>query len=160
MNLCRKRKLLTRTLINTVSFGWKQPHYYFSVNTNRLALTLVTDPWATRNVMSWIILDLWKRRYFHRAISQRFLTHIVSSFFYYRNYLLTWRGKSSNSKSSLLVTPNCSLEKYCPLGPTLFKLLGKARQRVWQPFMWHWLFGRRSAFQESGRFGLEPKNGC
>ena len=70
-----------------------------------------------------------------------------------------WTGKSSNSKSSLPATANCSLEKCSPLEPTLSKLLGKARRRGWQPLMWHRLLGTRSTFRESGCLGLQPKVG-
>ena len=47
-----------------------------------------------------------------------------------------WRGNSSNLKSPLFSTANCSFEKYFPDESTLCKFLGTAHHRGWQPCTW------------------------
>ena len=69
-----------------------------------------------------------------------------------------WSGISSNLKSPLLATANCSFEKRFLGGPTAPKLLGTARHRGWQPRLWR---GRplSMCFQRVGLFGNAAQNG-
>ena len=48
-----------------------------------------------------------------------------------------WSGTSSNLKSPLLATANCSLEKRFQGGCTVLKLLGTAHRRGWQSRTWY-----------------------
>ena len=48
-----------------------------------------------------------------------------------------WSGTSSNLKSPLLATANCSLEKRFQGGCAVLKLLGTAHRRGWQSRTWY-----------------------
>ena len=48
-----------------------------------------------------------------------------------------WSGISSNLKSPLLATANCSLEKRFQDGCAVLKLFGTTHHRGWQSRMWH-----------------------
>ena len=69
-----------------------------------------------------------------------------------------WSGKSSNLKSLLLATANCSLEKRFQDGYSVLKLPGTAHQGGWQSRLWHWiLFTMR--FLWVGLLGNAAQNG-
>ena len=69
-----------------------------------------------------------------------------------------WSGKSSNLKSPLRATANCSLEKRFQDGYLVLKLPGTAHQGGWQSRLWHWiLFTMR--FLWVGLLGNAAQNG-
>ena len=69
-----------------------------------------------------------------------------------------WSGMSSNLKSPLLATANCSLEKRFQDGCVVLKLLGTAHRRGWQSRTWHCaLFTMR--FLWVGLLGNAAQNG-